>query len=238
MYDGSPNAFIARSRDGWYAILFSSGFAVFVHKYIKLMTALTHPGSITYCNRKTATQIERSDLIQYIDEMVQYYIEHRIPRGPMVKLTREGSSRASTILKLAETFVHCHELGHFINGYLSDDSAYVVLPSGIPGEKYNEDLNHEIEHKADITGYRIYLGALRQRGVQTHSRQAVLAPVVLLFDLLFKLGSNNSQTHPHPYDRVVKIVGDYVGADDASLATEALRNPTAENLNRAFPIGG
>ena len=55
--NGEPNAFIARSENGKFAILFSSGLALFLHKYVKLAAALSDPKSIVYCNRKDAATV-------------------------------------------------------------------------------------------------------------------------------------------------------------------------------------
>lgn len=47
---------------------------------------------------------------------------------PLIKLRSKETSRCSTILRLAETFVLCHELAHFLNGDLNDEKSYCALP--------------------------------------------------------------------------------------------------------------
>jgi hypothetical protein len=65
--NGQANAFIARSPDGKFAILFSSGLAMFLHKYIKLIAALVDPTSVTYCNRVLAADLTKQEIKGYVD---------------------------------------------------------------------------------------------------------------------------------------------------------------------------
>jgi hypothetical protein len=95
---GDANAFIARSPDKKYAILFCSGLAMFLHKQAKLLTAFFQPDQVIYCNRKPAADVTRSDIEGYIEEITEYYSKNSVPLGPRIKLGPEGTARASSML--------------------------------------------------------------------------------------------------------------------------------------------
>ncbi|MER9295703.1 hypothetical protein NKI38_04250 [Mesorhizobium sp. M0621] len=221
---GQANAFIARSPNGKLAILFSSGLAMFLHKYIKLVCASVDPRQIVYCNRKDYKEITRDDTGQYIGEMIEHFKIYSIPRGPFVKLSEKETLRASGILNFAETFILCHELGHFFNGDLDGGSHFTALPAGISGEKFDENKDHEMEYRADSVGYGIYLETINKISPGI-SPQAALSPVMLMFDLFYQLAGGESSTHPHPHDRVVRIVHNYFSPEMAVRAAEGLRDP-------------
>jgi hypothetical protein len=231
--DGHASAFIARSPDRKFAILFSSGLALFLHKYIKLVGALASPRAVTYCNRKPAQGIAREEIQDYLDEMIAYFACYSVPRGPLIKLAKREAAQASVILNLAEVFILCHELGHFLNGDLNDEKCYSALPLGIVGQRYEENQNHELEFKADSVGYELYLNTIAAMGMELPA-QACLSPVIMMFDLFHKLAGGESSSHPLPHDRIVRIVHNYFSPELAGMAAAALKNPRM--LPEVFPI--
>jgi hypothetical protein len=233
MEHGECNAFIARSPEGKFAILFSSGLAMFMHKYIKLVCAMIAPNAVTYCNRKDTHNLTREDCQTYLDEMISYFATHLEPRGPFIKLAEREASKASWMLTMAETFILCHELGHFFNGDLDDVTRYSALPLGAVGGRYEENRDHEIEFRADSVGYEIYLAAIVAMGMKVQPEVA-LSPIMLMFDLLFKLSGGASSSHPHPHHRVVRIVRDHFSPELAKATDEALKDPRM--LPEVFPL--
>jgi hypothetical protein len=230
---GYANAFIARSPDGKFAILFSFGLAIFLHKCIKLIAALEKPKCVTYCSRKSAQALTENDIQNYLDEMIAYYARHSVPRGPLIKVTSQEAARVGSIVKSAEAFIICHELGHFLNGDLDDETRYSAMPLGALGDRYEENQDHELEYKADKVGYELYLRFIAATGWDV-TPQASLALVMAVFDLFYKLAEGASSSHPHPHDRIVRIVRDRFSPDLATRVAEGLRDPRL--LQEVFPM--
>src|SRR5262249_11668487 len=145
-------------------------------------------------------------------ELVEIYRRHGAPYGPMIKLSDRASAEHSFLLNLAERFILCHELGHYLNGDLSDQSSYSALPNDIEGQRYQENRDHEIEYGADITGFNLYLRSLESKGLNPSSIE-LIKPILASFNLFFAISGGPSLSHPHPYDRVRKIVYHHYGPE-------------------------
>ena len=222
--DGQANAFIARSPDGKHAIVLCSGFMLLLHKYLKLIRASVTPANVVYCNRKPASELTKMDLHSYIVDLVLIYKALGVPSGPMIKLSDNAMIEHAFVLTLGELFVLCHELGHFLNGDLEDQSAYSALPHNAEGQRFDENRNHEIEHRADVTGFGLYRASLKSRGFDASSIEW-LKPIVATFNLLYAIGGGASSTHPHPYDRVRRIVDHHFGLELGAKMSDALNAP-------------
>lgn len=222
---GKADAFISRSSDGRYAVLFSAGLMLLLHKYFKLVRGFVTPSEVVYCNRKSASDLTKEDLGRYVEELIAIHRECDVPNGPMVKLSDRAMAEHSFVLHHAELFIVCHELGHYFNGDLDDQDAYAMGAPGADGRRYVENQNHEIEHLADIAGFRVYLACLLKYGVAPESLE-VLKPLLATFNLLYALAGGASSTHPHPYDRVVRIVEHHYGEETAASMAAALADPS------------
>lgn len=221
---GEANAFIAKSPDGKYALVFCSGLMLLLHKYLKLVRGFVTPEEVVHCNRKEPSKLSKDDLSAYIRDLIGAYREHGVPYGPMIKLSDRANAEHSLLLHLAEVFILCHELGHYFNGDLADAVAYSALLPGVAGQRYEENKNHEIEYRADIKGFDLYLRLLKRRGVDASSVEW-LKPILATFDLFYALAGGASSTHPHPYDRVVRIVTHHYGLNTGQQIATALDNP-------------
>jgi hypothetical protein len=222
--NGEANAFIARSPDGKYAVIFNSGLAMFLHKLFKLTAGWVDPSCVTYCNRKDARNLTKSEMRVYIDEFISYFREEGVPRGPLIKLTSEASGGVSFQLISSEIFILCHELGHYLNGDLSDERSYAALPSNMPGSVYEENKDHEIEHRADCTGFGIYRKAVAKIAPKL-SGEMTLHFLLGLFNAFYSLSKGASRSHPHPYERVIRIAHAHFGSSLANRYGDALENP-------------
>lgn len=223
--NGEANAFIARSRNRHYALLFNSGLMIFLHKYLKLIRASLNPADVVYCNRKEATQVTRDDIKTYVFDLIDIYKAAVAPYGPMVKLSRQATAEHSLLLHLSELFTICHELGHYLNGDLEHDSWFSVLPGLHEAEKFEENQDHEMEYAADATGYGLYLKAIKKQGLDPKTYEVII-PVIGLFNLFYALAGGASSTHPHPYDRIINIAHRHYGQGFANEVEEALENPS------------
>jgi len=223
--NGEANAFIARSPDGKYALVLCSGLMLLLHKYLKLVRAFVTPLEVVHCNRKPASTLTKDDLSSYIVELVQIYKDQGVPYGPMINLSDRAAAEHGFLLSLAELFILCHELGHYLNGDLVDLSSYSALPHDTEGQRYEENRNHEIEFHADITGFGLYRPSLEKRGFDASSVE-LLKPILATFNLFYAIGGGASSTHPHPYDRVCRIVDHHYGAAFGQRIANALANPS------------
>ena len=221
---GEGNAFIAKSPDGKFAVVLCSGLMLLLHKYFKLVRAFVAPEDVIHCNRKPASDLTKDDLSSYIGDLIEMYRAHSAPYGPMIKLSDRATIEHSLLLHLAELFILCHELGHFFNGDLADLSAYSPLATGADGHRYEEYQSHEIEHLADITGFGLYIRVVNGCQLDTSSME-VLKPILAMFNLFYALAGGASSTHPHPYDRVVRIVTHHYGPSTGQQIAAALSNP-------------
>lgn len=222
--NGDCNAFIARSPDGKFAICVCSALMVLLHKYLKLVRAFVAPQDVVFCNRKEASALTKDDASQFIAELLQAHLQIGNAYGPLIKLSESANAQHSTLLTWAELFILCHELGHYLNGDLSDPSAFCALPWGIKGSKYEENRDHEKEHLADVTGFTLYIECLKTRGAPVISLE-VVKPLMAMFNLIYALGGGASSTHPHPYDRMARIVEHGFGADLGAKMKAALADP-------------
>lgn len=221
---GEANAFIARSPCGKYAVLVCSGLMLLLHKYLKLVRAFVTPEEIVHCNRKSASEVTKSDVDHYIHELIGNHHHYGVPYGPMIRLSGRASKEHSILLNLAELFIVCHELGHYYNGDLFELSAYSNLIAGAAGKRYIENTDHEVEYSADVAGYGLYLTCLEVRGISMPSLE-VLKPVLATFNLLYALAGGESSTHPHPYDRAVRIACHHYGNEQGERLAAALQDP-------------
>lgn len=220
---GKANAFIIKSEDEKYAVVISSGLMLLLHKYFKLVRAYSSPKDIIFCNRKDASLLEKKDINVYILNLIKNYCEFNVPYGTMIKLSDDANFEHSILLALSEIFILCHELGHYLNGDLSNLNNYLPLENEI-GSVYIENKDHEIEYCADVTGYKLYQKCLERMGFHGSPLDA-LKPILATFNLLFAIGGGESKTHPHPYDRAVNIVNKCYSNNLANSLREALLDP-------------
>jgi hypothetical protein len=222
--NGKANAFIVKSPDGKYAIIFNSGLGIFLHKLFKITSGCVEPQSVTYCNRKSANLLTRGDMRAYLDEYINYYRENGVPRGPLIKLTQKASATAALQLNASELFILCHELGHFLNGDLDNECLYSALPKGMPGSVYQENKNHGIEYEADSTGFGIYRKVLSRTVGEIRDELYVIL-LIGMFDAIYLISEGATHSHPHPYDRIIRLAQVHFNSELAGRIKEALINP-------------
>jgi hypothetical protein len=112
------------------------------------------------------------------------------------------------LLRLQELFILCHELGHFFNGDLEEQNNLVKLWQ-TNWAVVNENKDHQIEYKADLTGFDI----LTRIGKKKFNldRKYVLLQVMAVFDILAMIDPSESKDHPAPIDRTCNIIQHFFG---------------------------
>lgn len=201
---GEVNAFIAKGGLNTYGIIVNSGLMIFLHKAFKLVLASINPKGITYCNRKRPSEINQKEYSSMFNELCDIYVETGVPRGPMLKLTEELLGKHSQMLHLAEAFVFCHEIAHFLNGDLDDQGNFIILGQDKIAMKYIEGKNHDIEYKADIKAYEI-LSNYMNANYPEIPNEVRMIPIVMIMDILQAIGVKENYSHPSPKDRVINI---------------------------------
>ena len=223
METGLVNAFIANGGGGCYAVIVNSGLMILLNKAIKLWVGASREGGITYCNRKPAEELSKSDIHEMLHELFFIYRETGIPRGPMVKVSDECLGIYSMALHIAEAFVVCHELGHYLNGDLNSDSGLASLPWCDGVEYYKGDSNHEKEHNADITGYGLLQRFVREKHSSLDA-DFLMFGIVTVMDMIGAISAEGSPTHPDAKDRVVRIAQHFYGDEEAERWKASYKN--------------
>lgn len=76
-----------------------------------------------------------------------------------------------------------------------------------------------MEFKADLTGFAIFERAAMKR-YEGISRNSLLTPLMQLFDILARITEGNSQSHPHPIDRMTNIIRHHYSEEMANKYLE------------------
>lgn len=211
---GLVNAFIARGRDGNHAVIVNSGLMVLLNKAIKLWVGGARNGGIVYCNRMPAADVTADDISQMLTELFTAYRLTGIPRGPMVKVSDECIGTYSMALNLAECFVICHELGHFLNGDLDKGVGLAAISWCEGVEFYKGDSNHEKEHNADVTGYELLQRYVRAKH-PTVDDDFLMFGLITVMDMIGAISREGSPTHPDARDRVIFVARHFYGDAEA-----------------------
>jgi hypothetical protein len=223
METGLVNAFIANGGGGCYAVIVNSGLMILLNKALKLWVGGARKGGIIYCNRKPAEELSNDNIHEMLHELFSIYKETGIPRGPMVKVSDECLGTYSMALHLAEAFVVCHELGHYLNGDLNSNFGLASLPWCDGVEYYKGDSNHEKEHNADITGY----GLLQRFVHEKHSSlddNFLMFAIVTVMAMIGAISAEGSSTHPDAKDRVIRIARHFYGDEEAEKWEASYKN--------------
>ncbi|MBA4020283.1 MAG: hypothetical protein C0483_24240 [Pirellula sp.] len=229
---GEANAAIFKSPDGKYAILLNNGLLLLLNKFVKLMIAWEDPGRVIYCNRKPAEELTVGELREFLPELVETYKQYGAPHGAMLKLAPYVVGRQSSLLHLMELFIVCHELGHFLNGDLDNESDFCVVEDRPWLRKFEENKDHAIEYAADATGFQL-LQTVLQAIPGNFSPLNGLQAIILLFNLFFLLTEDESPSHPNPRTRSVRIARQFFGESFADALESSYENP--ELLRALFP---
>lgn len=202
IYNTTVNA-MCIEENGSYVIVVNEGLLLLLHKYGKLNVASIEPENVIFCNRGDVKSIDSQTYRIWANELIENYKKYSTPLGAMIKLNEKGNISHSITLDLEELFVICHELGHYLNGDLSKKENLINLIN-TSWNVYNENKNHEIEYKADLTGFDIFCKVAKKKyGLEKN--QLVLY-VAILFDILHMITPEATESHPNAIDRTYNII--------------------------------
>lgn len=128
---------------------------MFLHKYTKLMHAALYPRTVVYCNRADPGRLDGPDYFGFATETAAYAKQTGQVAGATVAFDDEMTALTAFQVRLAETFVFAHEIGHFISGHLDDDENYISIVSDGSMLLFAEHPDHRREFEADEYGFEL-----------------------------------------------------------------------------------
>jgi hypothetical protein len=196
------NAVCTTDTRGHYAIVINSSLFTYLHKYGKLLSAVSNPSIVTYCNRKSPETLTREDIMGYINELPQIYFVMNQVMGPMIHLNNEAQTIHMLILEIAEKFILGHELGHYFRGHLDNNANTELFLGEFQKLKNN---NHDLEFEADDFGYELVKNWIAGSKPELLQEAFLYSGVSLVFTGLNSLNPYASETHPAPMDRLKRL---------------------------------
>jgi hypothetical protein len=219
----SFNARIISDRHANYAIILNKGLMLLLNKFLKLVAAAKEPSDVIYCNRGDYSTFASEDYLSMGDEVMACYAKTGEPKGPRIKfrVNSECAVFVAINLRWVELFIFCHELGHYINGDLQDSSKFVSWELDKSISAFYNSSSHECEFAADRFAFRQLLG-IAARDTPSLPSLALVAPLVLIFDILRSVSDRESYTHPAPSVRLLTLIGEFFGKDAALIVGKSL----------------
>ena len=210
------NASIIKGENGFFGIVFYTGFFLYISKATKYILASIDPKSVTYCELTDDIESIGSDaFMMWYKMMKMNYDLKKIVWGPKISLSPLMMAKRASVISFSETFIICHEIAHFLNGdfetktnKISDDIDELI-----------EGQNHEMEYKADSKGFKLLLEIIAK--TKLAKEEQVLSYMLITFDLLGILVPEASKTHPSIYDRVINIVQQFYDENTLSKVKES-----------------
>ena len=197
------NAVCTTDKNGNYAVVVNSSLFTYLHKYGKLLTALSNPSSVIYCNRKPHTELTKDDILEYIDILPKIYFEMDKVMGPMIHLNEQNTIVHMLILEMAEKFIIGHELGHYFKGHLDNSLNTELFLNQFEKLKNN---NHTLEFEADDFGLELLQKSQDNSRPDEFNQMLINGGISLAFNGLNSLNPFASETHPAPIDRMNRLL--------------------------------
>jgi hypothetical protein len=164
-------------------------------------------------------------------EVCEHYAETGKPLGPQIHLDSAGHAAHSVQLHVWETFVLAHEIGHIAAGHLESEALWHAEPALAMLDVYQENSSHAKEAEADLLGYTFTRNSILKNQAVPGSNSTsstddgpLFLLVIKLFDLLYLIGSRQSDSHPDPIDRLCNICLAVYGEDAAEKLAESYSN--------------
>ena len=208
------NAFITRDPSGEnFAILLNRALLTMINHYVKLVASANYPDAVVYCGGKDVAGLSRANYLSLMNELLIRYAKTGKPRGPELKLAlnSDAMSFVDAALKSLRLFVLAHEVGHYVNGDLTDEANF-ARSDEIPGASvFVQNLSHKKEYRADERAFDIALRVLREVEPDYRARRALDLSAMLFFNLVRDISNRGSPTHPRSSDRLLHITRAFFG---------------------------
>ncbi|MFA6151011.1 MAG: hypothetical protein WC716_06815 [Chitinophagaceae bacterium] len=218
------------SNKSFFGVFINSSLINLLTKIGKLDAALSNPECVVFCNRFPETKPNKEDIKKMRDEQFEYFSTYKMSHGPFIIIEGPEANTHFSRLHIQEQFIFFHEIAHFLNGDLFQDRDDQKLITPFL------NLNHQREHLADLLAFALLL---RQHSIQgkVDDEQGlfIMSSIIGLFDVMSCLQQGESDSHPHPLDRMNAIIEGYWGVEVADLIEETYSNKYAWDKLRSFP---
>jgi hypothetical protein len=198
------------------ALLFNINVFELLHKYHNYTLAKFFPEYVYYENG----QIHPKQDIFYYKKRMNELINTFDRKGDIssfdILLNVENTSvEAAMFLKryISEMFFLAHELGHVINGDLTDNNNYITKDGSL---LFKSVLNHEKEFNADFIGFQLVLAVLGKKMLDT-MKSKIISIIHGIYEFMFWLYGGETYTHPNPYVRCLRLVEKTYGINEAKF---------------------
>lgn len=121
-------------------------------------------------------------------------------------------------------FLLGHEVGHYINGDLNDQSHFVRCNWAPDASVFSANISHEMEFKADKVAFEVVLKSLAALQPDFPARRALDLSVTLFFNFVREISNSGSETHPRSSDRLLAVTHEFFGNDAASLMKKSFND--------------
>jgi hypothetical protein len=217
------NAKCVKSEDSKYAILLYDGLMLLLLKCVKCDIAFYHPEKVLSCSRGNPKTLNPNDYFKFSNEIIENYKNFGVAFGAKIKFDFDFQQIQEDHLALQELFIICHELGHFFNNDFDNDNNFYNLTQH-NWKVFDDNKNHLIEFKADITGFSIF-EKIALNKFNYLSRNDLIIPLASLFDILASITERESESHPKPVYRILNILEHHYGKDLAIKYKETYEDP-------------
>ena len=216
-------ACIKQNHKDVYAIIINQGLMIYLNKLIKYFIGAGNIAEIEYCNRLDICELNKDLLISYALELAQIYNQYRFPYGPIIMLKESMWPTHSTYLYIGELFILCHELGHYFNGDLKEDTNFIPFLDIENIIMFNENQNHHMEYLADIKGFELMCFVLEKENL--NKPEIILPALIQVFNGLWFLSPEASDTHPDAISRILNLSENFYGKTFSDRLKDSYANP-------------
>lgn len=227
------NASVKRSPDKrFYGVFLNSSLITLLHKFGKLDFAVLDPDCVVFCSRFPDSKPVKQDLVEMFAEMYITYSHFKLPLGPQLILNKRMSGVHLLRLREQEQLLLFHELGHFLNGDLSEDRDAQRLAPTFP------NIHYQRECLADLAGFALLLRQYLIKGkVTLEIRQHLLYSVISMYSIQHGLQGDETDKYPHPLDRMCQVIDYFYGQEmtervEQTIKADKMRELTPESLPR------
>lgn len=213
--------------DNFYAIVFNFGLYIYINKNLKLLYASQKPDDVMFCNRIEKEQYSSEIFREFRDELSHIYKGARRVLGTLIILKPEVKL-IEVQLYFIELFILCHELGHFFNGDLEDKNATTSLYENSDEKILNNENSYLKEINADLKGFQLLVKILINKnklGKNIMPPELILPTLITNFDIFAELAPEESESHPHPINRLLNIIDVYYGNDVTQFIIKTYEEP-------------
>jgi len=213
-YDFNASCFKIKDEK-FIAVIFNLNLFELISRWAKYHLAVYFPSSVYYENGENSPFHDSAYYKAKIVSLINSFSDGEDISSYDIILDPKNSfieNRYYTILYISEIFVLGHELGHIINGDLSDEKNYNLQDDQQMAIK--SVLEHEKEFNADLIGFKIVLDFLEDKKVDIDNL-ILINVITSLFELMSYLSITSSYSHPDPLIRNLRLIEQIYGFNEA-----------------------